>query len=367
MTTNGQNNHQITSDLDLVQVALPNILQETLSLPTSPTLTVVKESIYPYSQIRIVELKNNSGINRRFYLKRINFPNKDRSLIENNIVQEENILLSLNKEMPKESVQLIAAFPSYCTIVTEECVGKSLDSIINSYRFWWLPQFNNETSENLPYLCGNWLQRFHAITLESSCNLRPWYNFISGEMNWRTRQLSKMLPDYGNLFETCDESFEQDLNILEENGPSHVYHADFAPHNIFIRNKKIQTIDFSGIMRGHGILDVINFLSSIASRSENPLFPKGKNRQFCKAFLDGYGPINLPDPRISNLLFVLQSVKRLVVLTNFQTSSNSANALIYRKHMEQYLNHLKAYVKSANMLATDSAPWLYHYLAKYLV
>ncbi len=367
MIISENNNRQITNDLDFVQTALPSVLGKMLSISNVPSLTVVKETAYPYSQIRIVEFQEDSGKTRRFYLKRINFPNKDRTMIEKNIALEQDMLLKLNKEMPKESVHLIAAFPDHCTIVTEECAGKMLDSIINSYQYWWLLKFKEETNEKLPYLCGKWLQRFHAVSLEPSHNLRPWYDFITGEMIWRTRQLSKMLPDYFLLFNTCNERFQMDMNTLGEKGPSHIYHADFAPHNIFVQYNRIQTIDFSGIRRGHGILDVVNFLSSIALRSENPLFLKSQNRKFCEAFLDGYGPINLHDPRIPGLLFVLQSVKRILTLANIQTSSNFGHAFIIKRNMKRYLDHLQIYAINADMQdITDPVPWPNFCLAQHL-
>ena len=312
------NSDRMVVDLDHVQSVLPSILRDSFNISHLPSLRLVEETAYPYSRMRVVEFETDSAQKVRLYLKRIVVPDAGAYVSERIVAREENFLLQLNKKMPHESVHLVAAFPEYGTTVTEECGGQSLGSIVHSSPYWGLRRSDSCRNEELYFLCGEWLQKFHNVSKQERSNLRPWYSYLSGEMIWRIKQLSEDLPKHEHLFKTCSQRYIDDLDSLNRNGTSHMYHGDFAPHNIFFGNETIRVIDFTSIKRGSGISDVINFLSSISPQPENFLPPRALFRRFCKAFLAGYGPISVPDPRISDLLLVLESVKRLFVLTDIQ-------------------------------------------------
>jgi len=356
----------MVADLDCVQSKLPSILCHRFNISHLPSLHLVEETAYPYSRMRVIEFKTDSALSKRLYLKRIAAPDAGAYIPETIVAREEKFLIQLNKKMPHESVHLVAAFPEYCTTVTEECGGQLLGSIIHSSPYWGLRSSDSCRNEELYYLCGKWLRKFHNCSKQERSNLRPWYNYLSGEMIWRIKQLSEDLPKHEYLLNSCNQRFLDDLDSLEPNGVSHMYHGDFAPHNIFVSNETIQTIDFSGIKRGHGISDVINFLSSISPQPENLLPPRAFFRRFCQAFLAGYGPIDLPDPRISDLLLALQSVKRLFVLTQTQKNCGYLKALLASRSANLHLSHLQSYIAKSNGNAISHGPWPYLYLAKAL-
>jgi hypothetical protein len=349
MNASDKTPEEIISDLDYVQSALPEVLKDNPRVSQNSPMKLIRETAYPYSRIRVVEFQGASRDKRRLYLKRVSIPNRQPRIISKLIAREQAFLQKLNRLMPEESVKLITAFPEYCTMVTEECAGEALDSSIGSRIYSVFPSLNGSRNEQLFFQCGDWLRRFHATFRKEHSNLRPWYDYLSGEMIWRIKLLKKELPAHNDLLNVCNHRFSEDLGALETKGTSHIYHADFAPHNIFLNNDRLQVIDFFGIKRGHGILDIINFLFSIAPKLENPLRPKKQYKRFCRAFLSGYGSIDLPDPGVPDLILLLQSVKRLLVLASFANTGNLGRTFIARRNMNMHIAHLKLYASGDDM------------------
>lgn len=346
----------ITADLDCVQnTLLPEILKEQFPNAELNTLTTVRTLVYPYSTIRIIQYLDKQKTASTLFIKRITVPNKELITVKNNLRNETVLLQQLNREMSGETVELIHSFPEQQIIVTKECPGKATDSLINAYSFWW--KNSPHLRDNLPTHCGNWLKRYHLITGQESQDLTTWLDYLSGEMIWRIRALKEQQPKNAKLFENISDSFLQKLNQIDTQGYSCSYHGDFAPHNIFYDNNRIRVIDFYDAQTGHPIIDLVNFISSIATRSESPLYPKLRIKKFCQQFLAAYGQLTERQPELASLLFLLQSIKRLLVLES-SAPSRLDNKLINYQAKRQHIYYLNNYINNKND-AKIVGPWPY--------
>jgi len=345
------------NDLDVVENSLlPSVLQTHFSYTDKVSLKTIKTTTYPYSVIRTIRHLNKQKKPSTLYLKRITIPNKESIIVQQALLKEDNLLRKLNKEMSEETVELIATFPEQQTIVTKECLGTPTDLLLNPYRFWWQSSSQKQAlRNNLPALCGDWLKRFHSLTEQKEQELASWHNYLSGEMIWRIRLLKELKSGYSKLFDDCSEQFTDELKQLEISGLTHSYHGDFAPHNIFYSDQKIKVIDFYGAREGHALMDLINFIASIATRSENLLYPHWRIRKFCEQFLNAYGIVPAFDPKLLALLLVLQSIKRLLVLAQYSTSGAVPSLIAHRAEQQQIL-YIENY-QQQNEKALKTGPW----------
>ena len=350
-------NDQVITDLDFVQNhILPNLLGEHGFRVSSKDFEPLKTLIFPYSTIRIVQVELANFSIERFYLKRVTTAEKNKSEIALMLSREEKLLRYLNQEMPGEVVELIGVFTEQQIIVTRECPGQPLDTILNKRRFWWLKQFtNNNSDHDVALLCGQWLSRFHTLTRAPNADLSSWHDYLSGEMQWRIDSLSRLLPQFHKLFEQTLIKYDTELQSLSTSDSSCSYHGDFAPHNIFFDGNHIRVIDFYGARSGHYLMDIVNFIGSVASRAENHLYPKRSIEKFCERFILGYRTTLREDTELLILLLVLQSIKRLLVLAMNQPQQKRGQDI--PDSLLGNINYLRRYLEN-DKSALLKGPWL---------
>ncbi|MEZ0186521.1 MAG: phosphotransferase [Candidatus Reddybacter sp.] len=348
---------EVDIDLNFVQEnLLPKVLGAEFKNSEYNKLKIVENLSQPYSAIRVIQFQDESNNPVTLYLKRITIPNKKIATVKESLLNETSLLQKINTAMKGATAEHIAVFPEQQIIVTKKCPGLPVDSIINTYGFWWRndkPQ--NIRRNNIPALCGNWLKRFHMATGEANQDLTPWYDYLSGEMIWRTRILKERLPKHSELFENISDSFTNELRQIKTQGYLCTYHGDFAPHNIFYAENKIRVIDFYDAKTGHPIIDLINFVASIAYRSESPLYQKPKIKDFCDSFLKAYGKLLNTNTEITSLILLLQSIKRLLVLENNIPTRLDTRVMRYRAS-KQHMQYLEDYLLERNN-ARALGPW----------
>lgn len=346
-------NKEIFADLEIILSKLPLRLQEIYRTDYLPKISIIKKFTYPYSHICLVEVDQDNNSIPRLFIKQIIPNNKSKASIQQTIESEVELLNQLELAMSSSIVRLVDVFPKQLSLVTEECQGKKMDLITSSIGFWW---WQEELQCKIAGFCGHWLKQLHQTTTSSSrSSLQPWYDYLSGEMIWRLRLLSERLPEYRILFQLCQKRFIDDLQKLNKQGVLHDYHGDFAAHNIFVQEEKIQVIDFYAARKGHGSMDVINFISSFATHAESGLYPKQSIRKFCYNFINAYGSINCTDPRLPVLILVLQAIKRLTVLA---TTNNSKIPLIHAFNKKKwYLDYIYLYLDDRSVDKSISGPW----------
>lgn len=354
-------NETAVADIEKVLSMLPLLIKEHYQTDYLPEILVIRDYTYPYSHIRVVEFKRVSNDAIRLFIKRIIPNNKSKTSIQSAITTEADLLKRIEPLMSSGVVRLIGIFPDQLCLVTEETQGLQMDSLTNSLPLWW---WQKDLHHNIATLSGDWLKQFHQATITKERGLHAWYDYLSGEMIWRSRLLIEHMPEHEILLKNCHKRYESDLNKLEKNGFIYRYHGDFAPHNIFFHNNKIQVIDFYASRQGHGLMDMVNFISSIATHSESPLYPKQVIKKFCYQFLDAYGQINSPDPRLPALILVLQAVKRLTVLATASSSKNPFSQI--NNSQKWYLDYLHLYLDDTFLEKTTNGPWPFMNLSDYL-
>jgi len=335
----------INADLNRVETGLlPECLNKKFPRTVGTTINTVKTMDLPYSSIRVLQVENPPGPALDIFLKRITIPGKEQSTIEEALIRETCLLDKLNESLPDESVELIASFPEQQIIATKACTGQLIDEIVNAYPFWWQPGHAHQVQrQQLARLCGDWLKRFHTLTELENQHLKPWHDYLCGEMDWRTQVLKKEQPAHAMLYSKVADKFYKDMNQQAEYGPASTYHGDFAPHNIFIDQHKITVIDFFGAQQGSKLIDIINFIASIVSRAESPLYPSMRINTFCQQFIAAYALATDIQHTLVAPLLALQSIKRLLVLQNNKTSridhkfAQQRSARWHRRYVENYL------------------------------
>ncbi|MEZ0174969.1 MAG: phosphotransferase [Candidatus Reddybacter sp.] len=347
----------ISADLDRVKSQLlPAQVNKKFPATTNQTIDTVRTLDLPYSSIRVLQVANPPGPAIDIFLKRITIPGKEQSIIKEALIRETHLLEKLNKYLPEESVELIASFPEQQTIATKGCAGNSIDELINAHQFWWQPGLKSKAQrQRLAQLCGDWLKRFHALTEQNDQLLKPWYDYLNGEMDWRTQALQQGQTRHASLYRKVADKFYSDLREQEQYAPTNIYHGDFAPHNIFDNQHKITVIDFFGAQTGSKLMDLINFIASIASRGENPLYPKGRISTFCQQFIAAYNLAPNTQDSLAAPLLVLQSVKRLLVLKN-TTPHRIDQQYSHRRSTHWHHQYLENYFKGNDSLVAKG-PW----------
>ena len=347
----------INADLDRAETdLLPAPLYKKFPNTTGNTIKTVNTMDLPYSSIRVLQVANPPGPSIEVFLKRITIPGKEQNIIKEALIRETRLLEKLNRHLPEESVELIASFPEHQTIATRACSGQPVDKLINSYPFWWQTGLRHNTQrQRLAQLCGDWLKRYHALTEQHEQHIKPWYDYLCGEMDWRIQALKQGRTQHSSLYSQVAERFYSDLSEQEQYGTTNIYHGDFAPHNIFDNQKKISVIDFFGAQTGNKLMDLLNFIAAIASRAESPLYPKGRINTFCQQFIAAYDPsVNIQDTLAVPLL-ILQTVKRLLVLQN-NKPRRADHKLAHQRSMHWHHQYLGSYLKDQYPLITKG-PW----------
>ena len=350
-------------DLDFVQgKLLPEVLKNKFINSKWQDLKTVKNQNCPYSSIRIVEFLDEENSVVTLFLKRITMPNRTTATIKKALHNETTLLEKMKSGMQGAAVELIETFPEQQVIVTKKCPGEPIDSSINAYGFWWKNNaYHNSYRESIAGQCGTWLKQYHTLTGKKEEDLRPWYNYLTGEMTWRNRALNEQLPQYEALFNEVADYFISGLQGISDQGYSCTYHGDFSPHNIFYDGSKVRVIDFFDAKTGHPIIDQINFIASIASRAESPLYPKSRIKTFCHKFLMGYGQGFDKNTELVSLMLLLQSVKRLLVLAN-NRPTRPDKLLINKAAISLYINHMADHIKNRKN-ARQIGPWPFINLA----
>lgn len=347
----------VNNDLDLVQnTLLKKVIRDKFKDCDYNNIQFIKSMTYPYSSIRIVKFTDEKGNPVILFIKRITTPKKKLADVREKLEHEASLLQLLNKEMSGEAVELIGIFPEQQTIVTKECTGSAIDTHINAYTFWWKNDVAQKNSrDKLALLCGSWLKRYHQTTGQQNKDLEPWYDYLSGEMLWRARTLKERLPEHSKLFQEISETFRAKLKGIQQQGYTCTYHGDFSGHNIFHDEGVIKVIDFYDAKPGHPLIDLINFIASLAYRSENPLYPKQRIRVFCHNFLKGYGKMLGRNDELASLILLLQSIKRLLVLESNMPTRLDSKTIRHRASC-RHIQYLEDYLLEKNN-AHALGPW----------
>ena len=349
----------VNNDLDLVQTKLlKKVIRDKFKDCDYNNILVMKNMTCPYSSIRIVKFSDGKGNPVILFIKRITIPKKKLGDVREKLMSEASLLQLLNKEMSGEAAELVEIFPEQQIIVTKKCSGSAIDTLMNDYTFWWKNTLaQKESRDKLALLCGGWLKRYHLTTGQHNKDLEPWYDYLSGEMLWRARTLKERLPEHSQLFQDISEIFRDQLKDIKYLGYACTYHGDFSGHNIFYDEDSIKVIDFYDAKIGHPFIDLINFIASLAYRSENPLYPKDRIESFCHSFLKGYGEMLERNNELASLMLLLQSIKRLLVLES-RMPTRVDRMIIGRRASCQHIQYLKDYLLEKNNTRA-LGPWAF--------
>lgn len=355
----------LAHDLDAAQATFEHLLNEQTGSEQTVKLQLADEHSYPYSVIRILDVRHPRSGHTRYYLKRVIAGPMQEERTRERLKTEADFLALLNNKMPNEIVQLAACLPEYMAVITQECRGTLFNKQINVNPLTRFTRQYRKSVTKTSAVCGDWLHRFHGITSAPSQDLGDWLEFLAGEAEWREPQLTKLDPANRNLYQQTVKKLDSDLKEISSIGVKCMLHGDFAPHNIFSSGDSIQVLDFSSVREGHPSLDMINYIGKIATLRENPFIAAGIVRDMCMQFCSRYGPVELPDKGLLTLLIVLQCIKRLLVL---HQCASKLRRYIHRDSIKWYLTYLYAYQdenRQGDLL--KKGPWPFLELNRFFV
>jgi len=328
-------------DLDAAQSRLVESLGVSLRL--------IREASYPYSRIRAVRAVREGELATLFVKRVIGKPEQVRA----RLVAEGALLARLNELMPGEVVPLVATFPDQMVIVTAACRGTQFDHLICGSRLKLLSSGYRARLVCAAEMCGAWLARFHSLTPAADGELAGWFDFLDGEVEWRTARLQAIDRTNAGLYRDLCAKLQAALARAARPTGGCQVHSDFAPHNIFVDAAgRVQVLDFYASRVGHPLADVFNFLGKVASFADSPIFPRGVSEALCRAFLKGYDRDLSADRDLFRLLLAAHALSRTLVLTD-----GPRRAFARDRARRRYVAYLRGYAGSNEGDIDMLAPW----------
>ena len=347
MSTRSNNyTDDLACDLTLARQSLVEHLRIKAGNQEPVKLNIISQKSYPYSVICVVEAISSGSIVGRYYIKRLLLRAGGRAGAERQCIQEARLLRKLNDRMPSETVELALVMPEQLIMITAECAGMSFSRMLRWYSIRCFQKPYQQQLVDNSARCGDWLRRFHTVSKTEKEGFRGWTNFLCGEVDWRVKELSMHDPENKATYAAVADKLKRDLKRLPLSPGTSMIHRDFAPHNIFVDEDHIQVLDFSDVQDGHGLMDVINYIASLASRCEYRLVSAKLVHKMCVVFIQTYGGISDDDVDMFNLLLLLQSLKRLLVL--YQSQGALLWDSIIKSGKAWHYEFLSAYINDAH-------------------
>lgn len=346
----------VANDLDSAETALAEHLQMEQAAHIPVKLKILRQESYPYSVVRMVKAEGSGLGQNTYYIKRLLVQEQRRKRAADQCRKEAQLLAVLKDRMPAEVVEFVLANPERLITITRACTGVKFSELFRGY---FLRQHLGTYKRKLVHIsahCGDWLRRFHATTNATGESLADWIDYQCGEAEWRADELSILDPGNKLFYERIARNLEKDFKRLALPPRSSMIHRDFAPHNIFVNPTHIQVLDFTDTQQGHGAMDVVNFIASLASRCEHRLVTIKLAKTMCAEFLGSYGGLSEEDRQLYKLLLVLQSLKRLLVL--HQRENAGFWSRISQNGMRWHLTYLELFIEiTGRNEALLAGPW----------
>ncbi|MDI6780498.1 MAG: phosphotransferase [bacterium] len=211
------------------------------------------------------------------------------------------------------AIKMIVCFPEYYALVTEECQGDLLNSIIIKHGKLYPNKQRCNYLKSICYNCGLLLKNIHDTTLQDEIfDLHELIEYID-------IRLKKSVVDERIVF---DEKMRQGiLKYLRKQIPMISKddlrvvgtHGDFGPNNILIENQTVKIMDYADFQYDSMYQDITYFYQRLENLMHNPIFRPVTIHALQDAFCQGYSSeiiINKP-------IFMMFRVRH--VINNFRS------------------------------------------------
>jgi hypothetical protein len=218
-----------------------------------------------------------------------------------------------NKHEVYTQVRYIACFPEYYTLVTEEALGSTLNSILIRYAKWYPSYDRLRYLEKICYNCGILLKDIHSISYEDRLfELTELVEYID-------IRLKKLVVDTRTTFD--EELRQRILKYLNAQIPKVSQkdlkvagaHGDFGPNNILVENDIVKIMDFADFKSGSIYQDITYFYQRLENYMHKPIFRPYVIHRLQAAFCKGYDE----DIDITSPIFVMFRIRH--VINNFRS------------------------------------------------
>ncbi len=211
------------------------------------------------------------------------------------------------------AIKMIACFLDYYAIVTEECQGDSLNSIIIKYGRLYPNKQRCNYLKSICYNCGLLLKNIHDTTQQDEIfDIHELIEYIDIRLN-------KLVADKQMVF---DEKMrqgilkylgKQSLMVAKDDLRIAGTHGDFAPNNLLVENQTVKIMDCADFQYSSIYRDITYFYQRLENFLHNPIFRPGTINALQDAFCKGYNPqINIASP-----LFTIFRIRH--VINNFRS------------------------------------------------
>ena len=219
------------------------------------------------------------------------------------------------------AIKMIACFHEYYALVTEECLGDLLSSIIIKYGKLYPDKQSCNYLKSMCYNCGLLLKNIQDTTWQGKI-FDP-YELIE----YIDIRLKKLVRDERMVF---DEKMRQGIleylrkqTVLIDKDDLRIagVHGDFGPNNILVENQTVKVMDYADFQYGSIYQDITYFYQRLENFLHNPIFSPGTIIVLQDEFCKGYSPqINIEHPLFTmfRIRHVINNLRSILLKTTVQ-------------------------------------------------
>jgi hypothetical protein len=211
------------------------------------------------------------------------------------------------------AIKMIACFPEYYALITEECQGDSLSSIVIKYGKLYPDKQRCNYLKSVCYNCGLLLKNIQDTTGQEKIF------DLYGLIEYIDIRLKKLVTDEMTIF---DEKMRQGIleylrkqTVMVNKDDLRVAgaHGDFGPNNILVENQTVKIMDYADFQYSSIYQDITYFYQRLENFMHKPIFRPRTIHSLQDAFCQGYSSEII----INNPIFMMFRVRH--VINNFRS------------------------------------------------
>jgi len=297
----------------------------------------------------------NDSINQNIYIK----INKNKDVISQKHLKLEQYIIESYENMQYlhnaltqfpgyASIEPIACFPEWLTLITKESLGTDVWSIIRQKAKFYPVESNLQKLKWICWKCGKWLSIFQQITRRQDLEPFDFDPIIHYLDSLLVKLVYHQKSHFSNEFRTKIINFCQQLIecVPESDRMVAGIHGDFAPVNILVHKDEIVVLDLE--LPKYGIIywDSSYFYYHLSTLLEIPIYRPVTIAKLQDSFIKGFGT-PLHQTKEAVLLCTIHNIiQSLLYLTYHRQNVNWYRRLYDRICYKKCINKLRKLCKS---------------------
>ena len=240
------------------------------------------------------------------------------------------------------AVRPVACYVDHLAVVTEQADGETLLARLEAHATWFPPAETREALCEVLARVGRWLRAFQSIDGAAG-------RISLGDLRGYVDLRLKRLVEHGVMTEVDRLRVLQHLETLGAamrpmDFTDAIVHADLAPANILVSERRVVVLDFAMTNRGSYLHDISRLFLQLELLRAKPKFRGSLIRSLELALLRGFDPSLTPEHPLFRALLMLHRVNHLGTLSLRREPfpSNAFSTHIRRLHRRWIERELQA-------------------------